>query len=64
MRWGWLVVGILMVLAGGVWTLQGVGVLGGSSMTGDTTWAIVGPIVAAAGLVGILIGVRKPHQRP
>ena len=43
--------GVLLILMGGVWTLQGLGVLLSSSpMTGVTFWAIVGPVVALAGL--------------
>jgi len=41
--------GVLLVLAGVVWTLQGLGYIGGSFMSGDTTWAIIGPIVAVCG---------------
>jgi hypothetical protein len=33
-----------------VWTLQGLGVLGGSVMSGVTLWAVIGPVVALAGL--------------
>ena len=58
MRW-WLVVGVLLVLMGGVWTLQGLGVLGGSVMSGDRTWAVIGPVVAVAGLVAIGVGARR-----
>ena len=29
-----------------VWTLQGVGILGGSLMSGSTMWAVIGPIIA------------------
>jgi len=65
MRWLWLViVGIVLVLAGAVWTLQGIGVLGGSSMSNDTKWAVIGPIVAVAGLVVTLIGARARSRRP
>jgi hypothetical protein len=58
MRW-WLVAGVLLVVMGGVWTLQGLGVVGGSVMSGDRTWAVIGPLVAVAGLVVIGIGVRR-----
>ena len=44
-------VGALLVLLGAVWTLQGLGVLGGSAMTGEPLWAVVGPLVALAGAV-------------
>jgi len=45
-----LVLGVLLVLIGLVWTLQGIGVMGGSAMSGVTLWAIVGPFVVLAGL--------------
>ncbi len=45
-----LVVAFVMVAAGAVWTLQGLGVLGGSSMSGEQFWAIVGPAVAGLGI--------------
>lgn len=44
-----LVVGILLVAVGVLWTLQGVGIVGGSAMSGVTLWAIIGPVVAVAG---------------
>jgi hypothetical protein len=42
--------GVLLVLVGLIWTLQGLGVISGSSMSGVTLWAIIGPIVAAFGV--------------
>ncbi len=44
-----LVGGILLIAVGLVWTLQGVGILAGSVMSGSTMWAVIGPIVAIAG---------------
>ncbi|HEV8175463.1 MAG TPA: hypothetical protein VGP91_17640 [Actinoplanes sp.] len=57
---GWLpmTVGLLAIVLGAVWTLQGLDILAGSVMTGVTVWAIVGPIVAFVGLVLIVIGLR------
>ena len=43
------IVGVLFVLLGGLWTLQGLGVVGGSFMTGSTTWLVIGLVVVAAG---------------
>ena len=51
-------VGFLLTLAGVIFTLQGVGVLGGSVMSGVTFWAIAGPVIALAGLVLAVIGLR------
>jgi hypothetical protein len=51
--------GVLIVIAGIVWTLQGLGYVGGSFMTGATTWAIIGPVTALAGLALIVIGLFR-----
>ena len=45
--------GLLIAAAGVIFTLQGVGVIGGSFMSGTTTWAVAGPIIALAGLVSL-----------
>jgi hypothetical protein len=57
---GWLpmALGLLLVVLGAVWTLQGLGVLKGSVMTGVSIWTIVGPIVSFVGLVLIVTGLR------
>ncbi len=44
-----LVIGALLFLAGIVWTLQGLDILGGSGMSGHAIWAVIGPIVAIIG---------------
>jgi len=54
-----LIVGILLVLMGGIWILQGINVLPGSFMTGQVRWAVYGGIAAAAGLLLIVLGGRK-----
>ena len=57
---GWLrlTIGLLAIVVGLVWTLQGLGTLRGSAMSGDDVWTIVGPIVVLAGLLLVVIGVR------
>jgi hypothetical protein len=60
MRWTWLVIGALVLGVGALWTLQGIGVVEGSPMTGETIWAIIGPIVAIGGLALLAFGLRKP----
>jgi hypothetical protein len=59
MRWLWALIGVLLLAAGVVWALQGFGVLPGSFMSGSLTWAIIGPIVALAGLVIIILALRR-----
>jgi hypothetical protein len=61
---GWVsvVIGVLLVLAGAVWALQGFGVLGGSAMSGKSMWAVIGPIVAVVGLVLLVLGSRSVRR--
>jgi len=51
--------GVLMVLTGAVWTLQGLGYLEGSPMTDQTIWAILGPLVAGLGVGLVIVTARR-----
>lgn len=53
-----IVVGIVVVLVGVFWALQGFGVVGGSSMSGNHTFEVVGPVVALVGLAVAVLGLR------
>jgi uncharacterized membrane protein HdeD (DUF308 family) len=57
---GWLrfAGGLAAVVLGLLWTLQGLDLLGGSVMSGVTAWAVIGPIVALAGVVLIVMALR------
>jgi hypothetical protein len=57
-----MVTGAAAVLAGIVWTLQGLGYVGGSFMSGATMWAVIGPVVALAGLALIIIAGRSRRR--
>jgi hypothetical protein len=52
-------VGLLVALLGVIWALQGFGVLGGSFMSNNPTWSIIGPITALVGLVIAVVSWRK-----
>jgi hypothetical protein len=54
-----VVIGVAAALAGIVWTLQGLGYVGGSFMSGATVWAVIGPVVALIGVVLIAAGGRR-----
>jgi hypothetical protein len=60
--WLWLTLGLLGVVLGALWTAQGLDLLGGSAMSGVTLWAVVGPVVALAGLASIVVGVKTRAQ--
>jgi len=51
------VVGVLLMVIGAVWFLQGINVLPGSFMTGQTQWAIYGGIAFVVGIIA-LYGAR------
>ena len=53
----------LLIAIGGVWTFQGLGYLKGSSMTGSSLWATVGPIVTAFGVALLYVAIRGPRKR-
>ena len=53
------VLGVLMVLGGGVWILQGVNLLPGSFMTGDPRWAVRGLVLALLGVIVFVISSRR-----
>lgn len=55
------VVGALLVLAGGVWFLQGVGILPGSFMTGQLRWALYGAMAIALGVFVLVFARRRPR---
>jgi hypothetical protein len=54
-----VVVGVVMLLVGGLWTLQGLGYVDGSFMSGSDTWAIIGPIVAGLGVALVIVGLQR-----
>ncbi len=53
------VVAVLFILAGIVWFLQGINVLPGSVMSGQTQWVINGAIVVVAGIALIVWNQRR-----
>ena len=55
------VLGVLCLLVGCVWILQGINILPGSFMTGQTKWAIYGGLLAVAG-VSLLISANR-HRK-
>ena len=52
------VAGAILMLMGTVWFLQGINVLPGSFMTGQTKWAVYGGLLLVAG-IGLLIAANR-----
>jgi hypothetical protein len=62
--WIYVVGGVLLLLVGALWILQGSGATGGSGgMNGKSQWLIIGLVVAIVGLVLLAGGVRKLRSR-
>jgi hypothetical protein len=57
-----MMAGVVLVAMGLLWTGQGLGYIGGSFMTGSTTWAIIGPITALAG--ALLVWRARSTNQP
>ena len=53
------IVACLLVLAGAAWFLQGINILPGSFMTGQTRWAVYGGIALAVGIALLLTANRR-----
>jgi hypothetical protein len=62
MRSVWNIVGVLLVLLGSIWLLQGINVLPGSFMSGQTRWAVRGGILVVGGLAALLKANKKQHR--
>ena len=54
-----ITIGAIVAIMGVIFMFQGLGVIGGSAMTGSTLWAILGPIIALAGVVLVVVGLRR-----
>jgi hypothetical protein len=53
-----MALGVLGVVVGALWTLQGLDILYGSRMSGVGIWSVIGPVVAVGGLILIIVGER------
>ncbi len=56
-----LIIGVVLIIVGGVWILQGAGWLKGSFMTGQSRWLIIGIVCAVLGL-GLLLTTLRPTR--
>ena len=60
MRLARIIIGIILVLVGAVWSLQGANVFAGSVMSGHSQWLYVGIVLIVIGVVVLL----WPRLRP
>jgi hypothetical protein len=60
-RWITLVAGVVLSALGAIWALQGLGIVGGSAMSGEDQWLTIGAIVGA---IGVALLYRALTTRP
>jgi hypothetical protein len=63
MKWVLNILGVVLLVVGVIWILQGVNILPGSFMTGQMEWAIYGAVAVVIGL-GNLAMARKLGRGP
>ena len=56
-----VIIGVILVLVGGVWFGQGIGAIGGSFMTGDALWAVIGAVCVFFG-AALLVGASRARR--
>jgi hypothetical protein len=52
-------VGVILMIVGLIWFLQGINVLPGSFMTGQIRWAVYGGVAVAAGVALLILARRR-----
>jgi hypothetical protein len=58
-----VIVGAVLTLLGVLWTLQGLGYVTGSFMTGQSLWTAIGLLCAVAGGTLLVSGLRRMRER-
>lgn len=53
------IVGVILLVVGVLWSLQGAGAVGGGAMSGHSQWLVIGIVIALAGVALLLSGVVK-----
>ena len=56
------IIGGVMVAAGLLFTFQGLGYIGGSTITDVEFWAFAGPAIAGLGVALIIVGARNGQR--
>jgi hypothetical protein len=61
MRSSRLIVGLVLGLLGLLWLGQGVGLIGGSPMTGSGVWTVIGAVLLVVAAAILALEVRRPR---
>jgi len=61
-RFALTIAGALALLMGLIFAGQGANLIPGSFMTGDSTWLVVGIVLAVVGVVLLVVALRRPRR--
>ncbi len=59
MKWVLIVIGIVLVIVGVIWLLQGSNVLSFGAMAGHRRWIALGALLGIVGIILIVAGARR-----
>jgi len=63
MKWVLIIIGILVIIVGAIWLLQGANVLPYGGMAGHRRWIVIGALLDIVGIVLIVVGSRLRRAR-
>ena len=63
MKWVLIILGILILVIGVVWALQGSNVLAYGQMAGHRKWIAIGGVLGVVGIILIIVGSRVRARR-
>jgi len=64
MRWVLYILGVLLLLSGSVWFLQGSGVIPVGGMANQVKWVYIGAVVDLVGIGLIVLASRRRKNPP
>ncbi|MGA2615360.1 MAG: hypothetical protein ABSG38_18130 [Spirochaetia bacterium] len=63
MRWVLIIIGILLLVVGVIWALQGTNILPYGQMAGHKRWIVLGGGLGIIGIILIVLGARMRAAR-
>ncbi|HTP57732.1 MAG TPA: hypothetical protein VMM82_02375 [Spirochaetia bacterium] len=62
MKWVLIIIGVLVLVVGVIWALQGLNVLPYGQMAGHRRWIAIGGLLGIIGIILIVVGARRPAR--
>jgi uncharacterized membrane protein len=63
MKWALIIIGVLLLVVGVIWFLQGTNVLSYGQMAGHRRWIVIGGGLGIIGIILIVMGARRKIAR-